>query len=147
MPKKQKTKKVAKDPTLKVGKIPLKPIFAGLAVMLLVLGLFNAQLFAALVISYVSPGLSEQQTSAALQKAGDTYGGQSRVVIPKIGVDAPIVYGMTSVRTMPYKVRSKKECYILGVPPCPALREIRYTWAILVVSLGRQATITLFLYA
>lgn len=66
----------------------------GVGVTLLVLGFFNAQLLSAFVLAYITPASASASNALDLHAPIPT---EPRIVIPRIAVDAPVVYGMTSV--------------------------------------------------
>lgn len=73
------------------------PIMSALAVGLLFLGLQYNRLVVAQVMAYVSPGTASAE-NIIIDPTQDTRVSQEpRIIIPKINVDAPVVYGLKSL--------------------------------------------------
>lgn len=73
------------------------PIISAIAVGLIFLGIQYNQLIMAQVLAYVSPGSAESQ-NIILDPTTDTKVSQDpRLIIPKINVDVPVVYGLQSI--------------------------------------------------
>lgn len=73
------------------------PIISAVAVGLIFLGIQYNQLVMAQVLAYVSPG-SAQSQNIILDPTTDTKVSQDpRLIIPKINVDVPVVYGLKSI--------------------------------------------------
>lgn len=103
--------------SFKLPKINPAPI-VGIFVAALVLGFFNAQLIAAKVMAYVTPA----ETFAAdysLKIKGPVNVTQSRLVIPKIAVDAPVVYGMNKVEESDVQKALEQGILHFGGSPAP----------------------------
>lgn len=74
------------------------PIVSAVVVGALFLGLQYNRVFVAQVMAYVSPGSASAQ-SIIIDPTLDTKVSQDpRIIIPKINVDAPVVYGLTSLK-------------------------------------------------
>lgn len=77
------------------------PILSAAAVMILFLFLQYNRLFIAQVKAYVSPGAINPQNIILDATTDIKVSGEPRMIIPKINVDAPVVYGLTSVAEGP----------------------------------------------
>lgn len=90
------SKKRIKKDTGHVVRVSWRPLIIGVTVMLVVLAVFNAQLFVGLTAAYIVPRLVGTPTPIDVSNLSLDYYGKSRLVIPKINADTPVVYGMTS---------------------------------------------------
>ncbi|MCL1877202.1 sortase [Candidatus Saccharibacteria bacterium] len=70
------------------------PAICAIAVILLILFIQYNQLLFAQINSFISPGAMTDQTIIVGTGAGDPVGPDPRVVIPKINVSAPVIYGL-----------------------------------------------------
>ncbi len=77
------------------------PIVSALVVGLLFLFVQYNRLFVANVKAYVSPGSSISQNIIVDPTTSTKVGPEPRVVVPKINVDAPVVYGVGSLQEDP----------------------------------------------
>ncbi len=73
------------------------PILSALAVMLVFLFLQYNRLMFAQVKAYVSPGSINPQNVILADASTAKVGPEPRIIIPKINVDAPVVYDVTSL--------------------------------------------------
>lgn len=70
------------------------PIIAGLAVLLLFVILQYNRIIVGAVYAYTSPGNTDPQSIIANPSAEVEVSSEPRMIIPKINVDAPVVYGI-----------------------------------------------------
>lgn len=70
------------------------PAIAGLAVLLIVLGIQYNRPIAGAIAAYTSPGSIEPQNIIADPTVNVEVGPEPRMIIPKINVDAPVMYGV-----------------------------------------------------
>lgn len=98
----------------KINPAPVVGIFVALAVM----AFFNAQLISAQVMAYVAPA-DTQAIDYSLQNNVAIDPAATQLTIPKISVDAPVVYGMDKVED--YYVQKALEDGVLhfGGSPVP----------------------------
>lgn len=86
----------------KTSKSPhFKPVITALVVGLVFLGLQFNQVIAAQVKYYISPGTTTNEGSSLIidpTVASGTVGPDPRIIIPKINVDVPVVYDVTSYK-------------------------------------------------
>ena len=73
------------------------PILSAVAVMILFLFLQYNRLVVAQVKAYISPGSINPQNVILADAADVKVGPEPRLIIPKINVDAPVVYGLTTL--------------------------------------------------
>jgi LPXTG-site transpeptidase (sortase) family protein len=72
--------------------------FIGVLTTLLVLGFFNAQLITARVLAQIAPPAPIAIEQIEQPTADEPVDMRPRIVVPAVGVDAPVTYGMTSVQ-------------------------------------------------
>ncbi|MBC7746724.1 sortase [Pedobacter sp.] len=77
------------------------PIASALVVMLLFMGLQYNRVFIAQVKAYVSPGTVSPQNIILDPTTNVKVGPEPKLIIPKINVEAPVVYGVTSLADAP----------------------------------------------
>lgn len=77
------------------------PIVSALVVGLLFIFLQYNRVFVAQVKAYVSPGSVNPQNIIVDPSSDTTVGQEPRLIIPKINVDAPVVYGVQSLADAP----------------------------------------------
>lgn len=71
----------------------------GFLVTLSIMAFFNAQLLAALTLSYITPAsISTVDPVNVASSSPTVVSPEPRIIIPKASVDAPVVYDMTSVK-------------------------------------------------
>lgn len=70
------------------------PITAGLIVVLLFVGLQYNRVFIANVMAYVTPGNIDPQNIVIDPTTDINVGAEPRLIIPKINVDVPVIYGV-----------------------------------------------------
>ncbi len=73
------------------------PVITALAVILVFVFLQFNQLFFAQVHAYVSPGSISAQNIVVDPNAGTAVGPAPKIIIPKINVEAPVIYGLKSL--------------------------------------------------
>lgn len=98
-------------------KIHPAPI-AGITAAILTLAFFNAQLIAAMAIAYIAPSsvmAQEEIINTPNMRVDDI----PRIVIPKIGVQAPTIYGMNSVKEQDVQKALEKGVLHFGGSPLP----------------------------
>lgn len=83
------------------------PIASALVVMALFLVLQYNRVLVAQVKAYVSPGAVSPQNIIIDPNASVNVGPEPKLIIPKINVEAPIVYGITSLADAPVQVGLK----------------------------------------
>lgn len=86
--------KVKKQATKIRGSRHFIPIVAALSVVLIFVFLQYNRVFIATVNAYVSPGSVDPQNIVIDPSAGTTVSADPRLIIPKINVDVPAVYGV-----------------------------------------------------
>ena len=75
---------------------PLMPVFAGLAVVLLILFLQYNRLIFAPIMAYVSPGNAPASQIEAIDPTiTQTVSAEPRLIIPKLNIDVPIRFGVS----------------------------------------------------
>lgn len=75
---------------------PLIPVFAGLAVVLLILFLQYNRLIFAPIMAYVSPGNAPASQIEAIDPTiTQTVSAEPRLIIPKLNIDVPIRFGVS----------------------------------------------------
>ena len=70
------------------------PIVAALAVVLIFVFIQYNRVFIATVSAYVSPGAIDPQNIVIDPTAGDEVSPEPKLIIPKINVDVPVIYGI-----------------------------------------------------
>lgn len=86
------TKKAVKKISFRLHPAPI----VGFMVAIIMLAFFNAQLLTALALNYVTPATQDGQQVVV---GSTVFASETpKIVIPKISVDAPVVYGMNSVK-------------------------------------------------
>lgn len=97
-------------------KLHAAPII-GISASLLVLTFFNAQLLVALAMAYITPSsaYAQQETTDISNVVRD----DPRVIIPKIQVDAPVVYGVDDVKEDAVQKALERGVLHFGGSPLP----------------------------
>jgi sortase A len=72
------------------------PVF-GIGTAAAILALFNLQLFITSISIWITPSIANAAGPVISNANDEKYSKTPRIVIPKINVDVPVVYGMTSV--------------------------------------------------
>jgi sortase A len=93
-------------------------VIAGFLTIAAVLAFFNAQLLAALTLTYISPASAASQEEALINLDA-LVDDQPKIIIPKIGVSAPTVYGMDSVQEEDVQKALEKGVLHFGGSPLP----------------------------
>lgn len=70
------------------------PVIAGLAVLILFVALQYNRIIIGTVMAYTTPGNIDPQNIIVSPNAEEVVGPEPRMIIPKINVDAPVVYGV-----------------------------------------------------
>lgn len=73
------------------------PVIAGLATILIILFLQYNGVIASWVMGFISPGASSTQTIIIGTGNNAPVSDSPRIIIPKINVNAPVIYGLTSL--------------------------------------------------
>lgn len=84
------------------------PIVSALIVALLFLTLQYNRILIAQVKSYVSPGAIDPQNIVLDPSSGTKVGPEPKLIIPKINVDAPVVYGLGTLAESTVQKNLKK---------------------------------------
>lgn len=89
----------------------------GIFITLLVLAFFNAQLLAALALTYVTP--ASAAASQAIVSSQLAVSQDPRIIMPEANIDAPVIYGMDSVKEEDVQKALEKGVLHFGGSPLP----------------------------